>query len=204
VLACYTTGMTKLILGDQYKLEGEPLKVLTYPSAILKKIAEPVVEFNEEIAELSKNMLFTMYKAPGIGLAAPQVGHSKRIFCIDTDFERERVTDSNGKDTFRYSHFNPIVLINPVIKEKEGEMIYQEGCLSFPGIFEDVKRAEKVTVEYQGIDGDLKKLEAEGVQAICIQHELDHLDGIVFIERLSQLKRTFLLKKFKKKKPRKS
>ena len=196
--------MTNLILGDRYKFEGELLKVLTYPSAILKKVALPVVEFDDELKELARNMLFTMYKAPGIGLAAPQVAHSKRIFCIDTDFERERVTDSNGIDTFRYSNFNPIVLINPVITEKDGEMVYQEGCLSFPGVFEDIKRAEKVIVEYQDTEGHKKIMTAEGVQAVCIQHELDHLDGIVFIEKLSQLKRTFLLKKFKKKKPRKS
>lgn len=196
--------MTKLILGELYKLEGELLNVLKYPSPILKKIAEPVIEFDKEISELAKNMLFTMYKAPGIGLAAPQVGKSKRIFCIDIDFERERVTDSNGKDSFRYSNFSPIVLINPVITEKSGEMVYQEGCLSFPGVFEDVKRAERITVEYQDTEGQSRELSAEGVRAVCIQHELDHLDGIVFIERLSQLKRTFLLKKFKKKKPRNS
>lgn len=192
--------MTNLILGDQYKLEGEELKVFTYPSAILKKVAEPVLEFNSDISTLAKNMLFSMYRAPGIGLAAPQIGSSLRIFCIDVDFERERVTDSNGVDSFRYSNFNPIVLINPVITEKEGEMIYQEGCLSFPGIFEDVKRAEKIKVQYQDVEGNSHEITAEGVKAICIQHELDHLDGIVFIERLSQLKRTFLLKKFKKKK----
>jgi peptide deformylase len=196
--------MTKLILGELYALEGELLNVLKYPSPILKKVADPVTEFDSEISKLAKNMLFTMYKAPGIGLAAPQVGSSKRIFCIDTDFDRERVTDSSGKDSFRYSNFNPMVLINPVITEKDGEMVYQEGCLSFPGVFEDVKRAERITVEYQDAEGKVNKFLAEGVKAVCIQHELDHLDGIVFIERLSQLKRTFLLKKFKKKKPRKS
>lgn len=194
--------MTNLNLGERYILEGELLNVFTYPSAVLKKIAEPVTEFNEKLAELAKNMLFTMYKAPGIGLAAPQVGQSLRIFCIDTDFDRERITDPNGNDTFRYSSFNPLVLINPVITEKEGEMVYQEGCLSFPGIFEDVKRAERVVLNYQGVDGEPKELIAEGVRAVCIQHELDHLNGIVFIERLSQLKRTFLLKKLKKKKVR--
>jgi peptide deformylase len=196
--------MTKLILGKPYSLEGELLNVLKYPSPILKRVADPVTEFNSEISKLVQNILFTMYKAPGIGLAAPQVGSSKRIFCIDTDFDRERVTDSSGKDSFRYSNFNPMVLINPVITEKDGEILYQEGCLSFPGIFEDVKRAERITVEYQDTEGKVNKFFAEGVKAICIQHELDHLDGIVFIERLSQLKRTFLLKKFKKKKPRNS
>lgn len=196
--------MTNINLGEEYKFEGELLKVFTYPSPVLKKIAEPVIEFDEDLASLTKNMLFTMYKAPGIGLAAPQVGESKRIFCIDTDFERERVTDSSGNDSFRYSEFNPLVLINPVITQKSGEMIYQEGCLSFPGIFEDVKRAENIVVEYQNIKGEKESLTASGVKAICIQHELDHLDGIVFIERLSQLKRTFLLKKFKKNKKRKA
>ena len=180
--------------------EGEILEVLTYPAPILKKVAEPITTFNEDLRTLATNMLYTMYNAPGIGLAAPQVGHSIQLLCVDTNFKRVRVTDANGQERFDFEELQPLVLINPKIVKATGEIIYQEGCLSFPGIFEDVKRSEKITVEYQDLEGDMKTLETEGVSAICIQHELDHLKGIVFLERLSLLKRNLLLKKFKKNK----
>lgn len=195
--------MNDLALGTDYKLEGEALNVFTYPAPVLKKLATEIEAFDADLSKLAKDMLYTMYKAPGIGLAAPQIGQSVRMFCIDTTFERERVTTAEGLDTFRYSNFNPKVLINPIIKEKHGEVVCQEGCLSFPGIFEDVKRAEKIVVEYHDLNGELITLETDGMESICIQHELDHLDGIVFIERLSQLKRSMLLKKFNKKKKKK-
>ena len=196
--------MPELEIGANYSLSGESLKVFTYPSPVLKKVANEILEFNDELVESAKNMLFTMYNAPGIGLAAPQVGLSIRMFCIDTDFERERVTNADGKEYFRFSNFNPLVLINPKIIEKHGDVVCQEGCLSFPGIFEDVKRAEKIKVEYQTLKGETITLEADGMKAICIQHELDHLDGIVFIERLSLLKKNMLLKKFNKKKKKRA
>ena len=190
--------MTQIIDFSNYKLEGEKLKIFTYPAPVLKKIAEPVKEFNDDLRLLVKNMLFTMYHAPGIGLAAPQVGHSLRLFVMDIDFEREKVLDSNGNTDWNYSNFCPRVFINPVFKNKEGEILYEEGCLSVPGIYEEVKRAEHVIVEYQDLDGTKQTLEADGTLAVCLQHENDHLDGIVFLERLSLLKRQFLTKKFLK------
>lgn len=183
-----------------YAEEGTRLKIYTYPAPILKKVAAPVTEFNDELKELVRNMLYTMYHAPGIGLAAPQVGHSIRLFVMDIDFEREKVLDSQGNTKWQLSNFNPRVIINPVFKQKDGEIVYEEGCLSVPGIYEDVKRAEHVVLEYQDLEGNKHTLEAEGTLAVCLQHENDHLDGIVFLERLSLLKRQFLTNKFLKNK----
>lgn len=188
---------------DNYKLEGEKLDIFTYPAPVLKKIAQPVTEFNQELHELVKNMLFTMYHAPGIGLAAPQVGASIRMFVLDIWFDREKVTLADGTEEYRLSEFSPMVFINPVFKNKSGEIIHEEGCLSVPGIFEDVKRAEFVTVEYQDIHGNQQTLEADELLAICLQHENDHLDGIVFIERLSLIKKQLLEKKFLKQQQKK-
>lgn len=192
--------MNNLVLGPEYKLEGDMLQVFTFPAPVLKKVATPIESFDEDLEKLAKDMLFTMYNAPGIGLAAPQVGKSVRMFCIDTEFSRERVTTPEGLDVFRHIGMSPKVLINPVITEKNGEVTCQEGCLSFPGMFVDVKRAESIVIKYQDLKGTEHSFKAEDMEAICIQHELDHLDGIVFLDRVSQLKRTMLLKKFNKQK----
>lgn len=191
--------MSEIVLNaPDYQLEGERLKVLTYPSPVLKKVAAPVTLFNQELRQLAKDMLFTMYHAPGIGLAAPQVGQSIRMFVLDIDFEREKILSSEGNTEWQFSNFNPRVFINPVFKQKTGEILYEEGCLSVPGVYEDVKRAEHVVVEYQDLDGNKCSLEANETLAVCLQHENDHLEGIIFLERLSLLKRQFLTKKFLK------
>ena len=183
---------------DNYKLEGEILKIHTYPAPVLKKIAAPVVDFNDELRALAKNMLFTMYNAPGIGLAAPQVGLSIRMFVLDIWFDREKVTLADGSVEYRLSEFSPMVFCNPVFKNKSGEIIHEEGCLSVPGIYEDVKRAEFVTVEYQDMFGIRQEIEADELLSVCLQHENDHLDGVVFIDRLIFLKKNLLEKKFLK------
>lgn len=181
---------------ENYALEGEALTIHTYPDPVLTTKAQEVTNFDSELKNLCKNMLFTMYKAPGIGLAAPQIGVSKRIFVIDVDYNREETAEDSGEYTL--SDFNPRIFINPVIKVKNGMTTYQEGCLSLPGIYEDVKRAETIVVEYQDTDGNKLELEAKDLLSICIQHENDHLDGIVFIERLSSLKKSFFKKKLVK------
>lgn len=188
--------MEKLL--ENYKLSGNLLNIHTYPDPVLTKIAEVVKpdEFNAELKELCLNMLYTMYNAPGIGLAAPQVGISKRIFVMDIDYDRDET--SEGSEEYTLSNFEPLIFINPVIKNQEGKIIYQEGCLSLPGIYEDVQRFESITVEYQDTDGNLKSIEADELMAICIQHENDHLDGKVFLDRLSTLKRNFFKKKLTK------
>lgn len=189
---------------ENYTLEGEKLKIYTYPSPVLKKVAEPVTDFNQELQELVKNMLYTMYKAPGVGLAAPQVGVSKRIFVLDTDFDREERDKADGSTEMIYSNFKPMVVINPVFTTKQGEQLYEEGCLSFPGIYEKVNRADKVQVKFQDMFGNFHEIEADGLLSVCLQHENDHLEGIVFLERLSQLKQNFLRKKFLKNKKKSS
>ena len=178
---------------ENYSLEGQILEIITYPDPVLTTVATEVTEFNEQLEELCLNMLYTMYKSPGIGLAAPQIGLSKRIFVVDVDYNREETAEDSG--IYTLSEFKPKVFINPVIVEKDGDIVYQEGCLSLPGIFEDVKRAEHIVVKYQDTKGNEKTMEATDLLSICMQHENDHLNGIVFIDRLSTLKRNFLRKK---------
>lgn len=181
-----------------YKLEGEQLRIFTYPAPILKKKALPVTTFDESLKKLCKDMLFTMYRAPGIGLAAPQIGQSIRLFVMDIDYDREEVTKADNTTDFEYSNFNPLILINPIIENKQGEILYEEGCLSVPGVYEEVKRAESILVKYQDLNGEHLEFEADGLLSVCIQHENDHLDGYVFLERLSALKKSFLMKKYLK------
>ena len=184
---------------SNYKLEsGNKLEILTFPSPILKKVAEEVTTFDDNLKQLCNDMLYTMYHAPGIGLAAPQIGESLRLFVMDIDFTREEITRSDGTRDHELSNFNPKVFINPIIEKIEGEILYEEGCLSVPGIYEEVKRTEKINVHYQDLDGNKHTIQADGLLSVCIQHENDHLDGVLFVERLSALKRNFLTKRYLK------
>lgn len=187
---------------ENYELAGSKLPIHTYPDPVLSKVAAPVTEFNQDLKDLVKNMLFTMYHAPGIGLAAPQIGKSIRLFVLDVDYDREMVTNAEGKEEVRMSGFAPMVFINPVITGTSGTTTFEEGCLSVPGVYEEVKRHETVHVKFQDLDGNTHELDADDMLSICIQHENDHLDGIVFIERLSNLKKTFYKKKMVKEKGR--
>ncbi len=186
---------------EKYKLEGTKIPIVTYPDPVLALKAKPVTVFDKKLEELVKNMLFTMYHAPGIGLAAPQVGESIRLFVMDVDYDRETVTTAKGEET-RLSNFQPMVFINPVITGSEGTIVYEEGCLSLPGIYEEVKRHQNIRVNYQNLKGEMQEMDADDLLSICIQHENDHLEGVVFIERLSNLKKTFYKKKLMKEKVR--
>ncbi len=181
------------------------LKIFTFPDAVLNQRASPVERVEKTYFQLADNMLETMYFAPGVGLAANQVGILERIIVIDTEYDSMDVEDLkeneavpegaevvNGKIL---SGKKPLILINPEIIYKEGETKTEEGCLSVPEYFADVVRAEKIKVQYQTIDGLQKTLSAEGLLSVCLQHELDHLEGTLFIERLSHLKREFAKKK---------
>ncbi|WP_142804087.1 peptide deformylase [Tepidiphilus sp. J10] len=150
------------------------LPILHYPDPRLKKRAEPVTEVDESIRRLAADMAETMYAAPGIGLAATQVDVHKRVIVIDVTEDRSGLT----------------VLINPEILEKDGECVSEEGCLSVPGIYDKVTRAERVRVRALNLQGEPLEFEAEGLLAVCIQHEIDHLDGKVFVEYLSPLKQS--------------
>ena len=177
---------------DLNDLGDKPLKVHTYPSPVLKKIAKEINDVNDEVKTLANDMIKTMYLSRGIGLAAPQVGQSLRLFVSDIDFE----IDDDNEDLIKNP--SPKIYINPKITKKSGETTYEEGCLSFPGVYEKVTRYESITMEFLDINGKLQKVEATGLESICLQHELDHLNGIVFIEKLSTLKQQFLKRKFLK------
>lgn len=188
---------------NNYELVGSKLPISVYPAPVLKRVADPVTEFNDELRSIIKDMFYTMYHAPGIGLAAPQVGVSQRFFVLDIWFEREKITLPDGTTEYRFFDFQPMVFINPVFKNKSGEIVHEEGCLSVPGVYEDVKRAEFITVDYQDMFGNHHTLDADELLSVCLQHENDHLDGIVFIERLSFLKKQLIEKKFLKKQKKK-
>lgn len=159
------------------------LHILQYPHSGLREKAQPIVIFDKSITKLVHDMLETMYDAPGIGLAATQVNETKQLLVIDT---------SDSKD-------QPLIIINPRIINKSGEIIYEEGCLSFPDIYAYVPRSEQIVLIYQSLDGKEQQLEAEDLLAICIQHEMDHLQGIVFVDYLSALKRNRIRKQLEKK-----
>lgn len=158
------------------------LNILQYPDERLHTVAKPVAEIDDRIKKLTKDMLETMYEARGIGLAATQVNVHERVVVMDLSEEQNE----------------PRIFINPIITHKNGETTYEEGCLSVPGIYDTVTRAEQVTVEAFNEEGEKFTLEADGLLAICIQHELDHLAGKVFVEYLSNLKQNRIKTKLKK------
>lgn len=159
------------------------LPILRYPDPRLHTRATQVAEVNDEIRKLVNDMAETMYEAPGIGLAATQVDVHKRVVVIDVS------EDKSGL----------LALINPEIIARSGEQVCEEGCLSVPGIYDKVTRAEKVRVRALNPKGETFEFDAEGLLAVCVQHELDHLDGKVFVEYLSQLKQTRIKGKLAKK-----
>jgi peptide deformylase len=148
------------------------LKILQYPDKRLHTVAQPIKTVDDEIRRLAADMAETMYAAPGVGLAATQVDRHIRMIVIDVSEEKNRL----------------LVLVNPVILAKDGEVVHEEGCLSVPGIYENVTRAEQIKVRATNLEGQGFEFEADGLLAICVQHEIDHLDGKVFVEYLSRLK----------------
>lgn len=158
------------------------LEILVYPDERLRTIAKPVDSVDEPIRQLVDDMLETMYEANGIGLAATQVDVHKQVIVMDLSEERNE----------------PLVLINPKIIESDGEQVYDEGCLSIPEYYAPVKRAEKIKISALDREGEIYELEAEGLQAVCIQHEMDHLAGKVFVDYLSRLKQDRVRKKLSK------
>lgn len=148
------------------------LPILRYPDPRLHTVARPVETVDDSIRQLITDMAETMYEAPGIGLAATQVNVHKRVVVIDVTEDKSEL----------------LTLINPEILERTGEQVGEEGCLSVPGIYEKVARAERIRVRALDAEGMMREIEADGLLAVCIQHEIDHLDGKVFVEYLSQLK----------------
>jgi peptide deformylase len=159
--------------------------IIIIPDPVLRQVCQPITAVDDSIRALADDMLETMYAAPGIGLAASQIGILKRLFVLDV------AKDDAPKE--------PMVFINPEITWKSEELsVYQEGCLSIPEYYEDVERPAAVKVSYIDHKGDPRDIEAEGLLATCIQHELDHLNGTLFIDHISKLKRDRVVKKFTK------
>jgi peptide deformylase len=158
------------------------LKILEFPDPRLRTRATPVEDVNDELRAFIDAMFETMYSAPGIGLAATQVDYHKRLLVADVSADKDA----------------PHVLINPEILEKDGVTVTDEGCLSVPGFYEEVERAEHIRVRYLDRDGAETELDVHGLLAVCIQHEMDHLEGKLFVDYLSEAKRTRIRKKLEK------
>ncbi len=157
-------------------------EILEFPDPRLRTVAEPVERFDETLAELVEDLFETMYEEKGIGLAATQINEHVRVLVMDTSDERNR----------------PLAFINPQIVEKDGIQVYEEGCLSVPGIYAKVERAEQITVRAQHPDGSEFEMALDGLPAVCLQHEMDHLDGKLFVDYLSPLKRQMVRKRLEK------
>ena len=192
------------------------LKILKYPDPFLRRKCAPVEEIDDDLLSLLDNMTETMYAAKGVGLAAPQVGEDRRVVVIDAspwfrdggeeegeegETETASVEAVPAEDLAQEEEYDGpglMELINPVIVYSEGSVIGEEACLSIPGFSSEVKRKFKVVVEAYNRDGDLIEIEAEDLLARVFQHEIDHLDGVLFIDRLSRLKRELLVRKIEK------
>ena len=162
-------------------------KILIEPDPILRKKCSPLEKVDDQTRKLMKDMLETMYKAPGIGLAAIQIGILKRIVVIDISKDEEKKS--------------PLFLVNPeIIFRSKNTSVYEEGCLSLPGQFAEISRPDKCKIKFLDYSGEEKILETEGLLATCIQHEMDHLEGILFIDYLSKLKKSMIIKKLSKSK----
>lgn len=157
-------------------------EILIYPDSRLRKLAEQVEVFDQEISEFVQDMTQTMYEAPGIGLASIQVGIEKSIIVIDVSYTKD----------------NLHVLINPQITEAKGEQVIEEGCLSFPGYFAKIKRSEWIKFSAFDVNGNHYEMEADGLFAVCVQHEIDHLNGKLFTDYLSRLKKDRVKRQFEK------
>lgn len=160
------------------------LQIRHYPDPVLKQPAAPVRDFDDRLRQLAQDMTETMYAAPGVGLAAPQVGVSLRLAVIDCAGQEEPPA--------------LLTLVNPEIIASDGERCEEEGCLSVPGFYARVERSARVQVRFQDLEGTSRLIEAEGLTAVACQHEIDHLDGVLFVDHLSPLKRGLFRKKWQK------
>ena len=161
------------------------LPIIVAPDPRLKLTCDPVIDVTDELRQLMDDMLDTMYDAPGIGLAAPQVGVTKRVIVVD-------VTKNDDER-------HPYQMVNPKITWRSEELLdYEEGCLSLPEQYAQVSRPEKIRIKYLDFDGNAQEIETSGILATCIQHEMDHLDGVLFVDHISKLRRDLIIRKLKK------
>jgi peptide deformylase len=160
--------------------------VLQFPDKRLREVSAPIEEVTDEIRALAADMLEVMYDEPGIGLAAPQLGEPVRLIVVDIGWNEE-----GGEK-------NPLILVNPELHDPEGKITWTEGCLSVPDFQADVERAERIRLVATDLDGAPVEIRAEGLQAVCFQHEVDHLNGVLFIDRISRLKRNLYVQRRRK------
>ena len=173
-------------------------EILTEPNELLRKKSLTVEKVDKDLQKLMDDMLETMYAAPGIGLAAIQVGVPKRVIVLDIGLRNESEDNNNEKQAVKK---NPMYFVNPeIITKSINNSTYEEGCLSVPGQFAEIERPDKCHIKYLNYYGEPKELVAEGMLATCIQHEMDHLEGILFIDYLSKLKKSMIVKKLIKQK----
>jgi peptide deformylase len=180
------------------------LKIYTYPDNVLAMKAKPVPRVDKSLFQFADDMLETMYDAVGVGLAANQVGILMRALVLDVQYDIEKLPESevalladSAQGKSRLINKKPEIIFNPEIIYKEGTEVFQEGCLSVPEYYAEVKRSKKIKMRFQDIDGVTRVMSAEGLLADCIQHEMDHLDGRLFIDRLSPLKKEMIKKKLR-------
>ncbi len=176
------------------------LKILTFPDPKLREVSKPVEKFDKKLKVLVEDMLATMYDSNGIGLAAPQIGVLERLLIVDT-----RPRDEGGR-RYKYDEMTereqsieqPLIIANPVILKKTGKTTFDEGCLSVPTFFETVERALEIQLQYDDLKGEQHTIKVDGLLAICIQHEMDHLEGTLFIDHLSVIKSNRIKNQIKK------
>lgn len=172
------------------------LKVLRYPHPQLRTHCPEIEQFSSEIGDRARDMIETMYAAPGVGLAAPQVGWEVRLFVADVDY-RIIYPEEDLPTPPIYEKKNPLIFINPKIIETAGSFSYEEGCLSFPGVYEKITRSKSVTMTYYDLKGNRKEIQAKGnLLSVCLQHELDHLNGKLFLDLMPETKRLIIDEKF--------
>jgi peptide deformylase len=164
--------------------------VLQFPDKRLRLKARPIETITDELRQLAQDMCEVMYDEPGVGLAATQVGEEVRLIVVDTEWKDEQGVK------------NPLILVNPELSEHDGEVVWKEGCLSVPDFEAEVKRAERVLLRALDLDGKEVEIRAVGLQAVCFQHEVDHLNGVLFIDHISRLKRNRYVQKRKKQQKR--
>lgn len=182
-------GAVTNITDERSRSETQPmaiLPILTLPHPILRRKAVPVAAVDARVRKLAADMLETMYDAPGVGLAAPQIGVSERLIVCDCAVEED-------------AEPTPFAMVNPeIVWSSEETKLHEEGCLSIPDMKDEVERPASVRVRYTDLDGQVREIAADGLLAVCLQHEIDHLDGVLFIDHLSRLKRDRIVKKFEK------
>jgi len=161
-------------------------QIIKFPDKRLREVSRPIAEVTDEVRVLASDLLDVMYDEPGIGLAAPQAGEAIRLIVLDTQWNEE------GAER------DPLVLVNPEIQQPEGKLVWKEGCLSVPNFEAEVERAERVRLCARDLEGQEVAIDATGLLAVCLQHEVDHLDGVLFIDRISRLKRNLYAQKRKK------